>query len=277
LHDAVSADSLAIPIEIRDRNDMELQSMEMPPLAHRHIVGMRVDATSYEDATARIVTWAKTKAGKRVCAANVHMVMETYDSPKFAEVVNHADLVTPDGMPLVWGLRALGVRDAARVCGPNLTLIVCEAAAQLKIPIALYGGTVESLVDFSTFLVEQFPAIEIVCQISPPFRELTPAEDTAYTQQIVASGARILFVGIGCPRQEIWMAAHQERIPAVMLGVGAAFNFYSGHVKHAPLWMQRIGLEWLFRLMMEPRRLWKRYFKQNPRFIWLFLKQLLSS
>jgi N-acetylglucosaminyldiphosphoundecaprenol N-acetyl-beta-D-mannosaminyltransferase len=256
---------------------MELQAEDMPLLEHRHIVGMRVDATTYVDATDRIVTWAKAKVGKRVCAANVHMVMETYDNPKFADIVNHADLVTPDGMPLVWGLQALGVKDAARVCGPYLTLSVCEAAARMKLPIALYGGTEESLVDFTNFLIDKYPGIEIACRISPPFRELTPAEDTTYTEQIVASGAQILFVGIGCPRQEIWMAEHQDRIPAVMLGIGAAFNFHSGHVKHAPKWMQVVGLEWLFRLIMEPRRLWKRYFKQNPRFVFLFLKQLLSS
>ncbi|WP_309741840.1 MULTISPECIES: WecB/TagA/CpsF family glycosyltransferase [unclassified Chamaesiphon] len=254
--------------------DMKPQQ-ELPPLEHRQIVGMRVDATNYADATARIITWAHAKVGKRVCAANVHMTMETHDDPTFAQVVNQADLVTPDGMPLVWGLRALGIESATRVCGPALTLTVCEAAAAANLPIALYGGTAESLVAFTAFLVQKFPAIQIVCQISPPFRALTPAEDNDYTQQIVASGAQILFVGIGCPRQEIWMAAHQAQIPAVMLGVGAAFNFYSGRVKQAPLWMQQIGLEWLFRLLMEPRRLWKRYFKQNPRFVVLFLKQLL--
>lgn len=255
---------------------MKLQFEKMLPLEHRHIIGMRVDATSYADATARIIIWARSKVGRRVCVANVHMAMETYDNPKFAEVVNHADLVTPDGMPLVWGLRALGIKQADRVYGPNLTLTVCEAAARMNIPMALYGGTEQSLVAFTNFLAKKYPGIEIVCQISPPFRELTPAEDTAYTRQIVASGAQILLVGIGCPRQEIWMAAHQDRIPAVMLGVGAAFNFHSGCVKQAPIWMQSIGLEWLFRLMMEPRRLWKRYFKQNPRFVFLFLKQLLS-
>lgn len=255
---------------------MKTQVEKMPALQNRKIVGMRVDATSYADATDRIIAGASEKVGKYVCAANVHMVMETYDNPKFADVVNRADLVTPDGMPLVWGLRALGIESAARVCGPNLTLNVCAAAAQKQVPIALYGGTVESLVDFTEFLEQQFPGIDIVCQISPPFRELTPAEDAAYTQQIVESGAQILFVGIGCPRQEIWMAEHQSRIPAVMLGVGAAFNFYSGRVKQAPKWMQKVGLEWLFRLMMEPRRLWKRYLKHNPRFVLLFLLQLLK-
>ncbi len=248
----------------------------MQTLQHRHIIDMRVDGTSYEDATDRIITWAKLKQSKYVCVANVHMVMETYDSPEFAKIVNNADLVTPDGMPLVWGLGALGVENSSRVCGPTLTLSVCEAAARSNVPIALYGGTSESLVEFESFLKTKFPNIEIACQISPPFRALTEAEDTAYTAQIVESGARVLFVGIGCPRQEIWMAEHQSRIPAVMLGVGAAFNFHSGRVKQAPLWVQNIGFEWLFRLIMEPRRLWKRYFKHNPRFIFLFLSQLIK-
>jgi N-acetylglucosaminyldiphosphoundecaprenol N-acetyl-beta-D-mannosaminyltransferase len=255
---------------------MKLSTDETPMLEHRHIIGMRVDATSYEDATARIVDWAKQRVGKCVCAANVHMAMEAYDNPAFARVLERADLVTPDGMPLVWGLRALGVKHPTRVCGPSLTLTVCQAAAQNHISIALYGGTPESLAAFTNFLGARFPQIEIACQISPPFRELTPAEDTAYTQQLVDSGAQILFVGIGCPRQEQWIATHQDRIPAVMLGVGAAFNFHSGQIKQAPVWLQQIGLEWLFRLMMEPRRLWKRYLKQNPRFVFLFLKQLLQ-
>ena len=256
---------------------MNLSTDEIPAPEHRHIIGMRVDATSYEDATARIISWAKQRVGKCVCAANVHMAMEAHDDPKFARVLERADLVTPDGMPLVWGLRALGVKNPTRVCGPSLTLTVCEAAAQKQISIALYGGTPESLAAFTNFLVARFPQIDIVCQISPPFRELTPAEDTAYTQQLVESGAQILFVGIGCPRQELWISTHQERIPAVMLGVGAAFNFHSGRVKQAPVWLQQIGLEWLFRLMMEPRRLWKRYLKQNPRFVFLFVKQLLQT
>jgi N-acetylglucosaminyldiphosphoundecaprenol N-acetyl-beta-D-mannosaminyltransferase len=247
----------------------------MLSLDHRYIVGMRVDATSYSDATTRIMDWAKAGRSSYVCASNVHMVMETYDSKTFAQVVNQADLVTPDGMPLVWGLRALGIKNAARVCGPELTLTVCEAAAQANIPIALYGGTEESLVAFTTFLHDKFPTIKIACQISPPFRPLTTTEDERYTQQLAESGAGVLLVGIGCPRQEKWMAEHQGRIPAVMLGVGAAFDFHSGRIKQAPHWMQKIGLEWFFRLLMEPKRLWKRYFKHNPRFVWLFTVQLL--
>jgi N-acetylglucosaminyldiphosphoundecaprenol N-acetyl-beta-D-mannosaminyltransferase len=255
---------------------MQLTTKEIFPLEYHHILGMRVDATSYEDATQRILAWAQQRESKCVCAANVHMTMETYDNPKFAQVVNNADLVTPDGMPLVWALRALGVKSASRVYGPTLTLDVCQAAASMGISIALYGGTPDSLAAFTDFLEQRFPNINIVCQISPPFRQLTTQEDADYTRQIVESGAQIVFVGIGCPRQEFWIAQHKNRIPAVMLGVGAAFDFHSGRVKQAPIWMQKIGLEWLFRLKMEPKRLWKRYFKHNPRFLIFFFMQLIN-
>ncbi len=244
---------------------------------HRHILGMRVDATSYEDATQRVIDWAKAAESRYICAANVHMVMETYDRGEFACTVNNADLVTPDGKPLVQALRALGIKEASQVRGPNLTLHVCEAAAKEGVAIGLYGGTPESLTLFTTFLQKRYPGIKIVSQISPPFRSLTAAEDAEYTQQLVESKARIVFVGIGCPKQELWMAAHHGKIPAVMLGVGAAFDFHSGRVKQAPVWMQQAGLEWVFRLKSEPRRLWKRYATHNPRFLLFFFTQWLTS
>jgi N-acetylglucosaminyldiphosphoundecaprenol N-acetyl-beta-D-mannosaminyltransferase len=243
---------------------------------HRHILGMRVDATSYENATNNVINWAKEGRSCYVCIANVHMTMEVYDNHAFKKIVNNADLVTPDGMPLVWAQKALGVKNAQRVYGPTLTLHICEAVAKSGIPIGLYGGTPESLNAFSTFLKERFYGINITCKISPPFRQLTTEEDNAYVKQIRDSGAKILFVGIGCPKQELWMAAHKDSIPAVMLGVGAAFDFHSGRIKQAPNWMQQRGMEWLFRLCMEPRRLWKRYFKHNPRFVVFFLMQWLS-
>ncbi|SRR5579883_3332681 len=255
----------------------KLKPHAISSVKHRYILGMRVDATSYQDATQRVINWAKAGDSRYVCAANVHMVMEAYDQGEFARTVNNADLVTPDGKPLVQALRALGICHVDQVRGPNLTLHVCEAAAREGVPIGLYGGTTESLSMFTTFLQKRYPGIKIVCQISPPFRPLTPAEDAEYTQQIVKSGARILFVGIGCPKQELWMAAHRGRIGAVMLGVGAAFDFHSGRVKQAPVWMQQAGLEWVYRLKSEPKRLWKRYAKHNPRFVLFFFKQWLSS
>jgi N-acetylglucosaminyldiphosphoundecaprenol N-acetyl-beta-D-mannosaminyltransferase len=204
------------------------------------------------------------------------MTMEAFDSPAFQRVVNGADLVTPDGRPLVWALRSLGVGDATQVRGTDLTTHVVERAAREDIPIGLYGGTPELLETFVRILERRYPGVRVVCRIAPPFRPLTPEEDEAVTKEIRSSGARILFVGIGCPKQERWMEAHKDRIPAVMLGVGAAFDFHTGRVRQAPGWMQAAGLEWLFRLLMDPKRLWKRYAKHNPRFVVLFLRQLLG-
>jgi N-acetylglucosaminyldiphosphoundecaprenol N-acetyl-beta-D-mannosaminyltransferase len=245
-------------------------------LTSRHVLGMRVDATSYEDASRRVVRWAHQGRSAYVCVATVHMTMETFDSAAFRQVVNGAELVTPDGRPLVWALRSLGVRGASQVRGTDLTTHVVERAARENVPIGLYGGTPESLEAFVRVLRKRYPGVRVVCQIAPPFRPLTPEEDEVITREIVASGARILFVGIGCPKQEKWMVAHKGRIPAVMLGVGAAFDFHAGRVRQAPHWMQVAGLEWMFRLLMEPRRLWRRYAKHNPRFVGLFLMQLLG-
>lgn len=256
---------------------MELTTRKFMSIPKQKILGSDVHATSYEGAAQQIVEWSQAKQSNYVCAANVHMLMEAWDSAEFSQVLDRADLVTPDGMPLVWGLRLLGFPDASRVYGPTLTLHVCEVAAQQQIPIGLYGGTEVSLQDFSQFLHDKFPGIQIACAISPPFRPLTSDEDDAYTQQIVDSGAQILFVGIGCPKQEFWMAAHQAKIPAVMLGVGAAFDFHSGRVKQSPPVLQKMGMEWAFRFLMEPRRLWRRYVYNNPRFIVLFLFQWVAS
>jgi N-acetylglucosaminyldiphosphoundecaprenol N-acetyl-beta-D-mannosaminyltransferase len=242
-----------------------------------YVLGMRVDATSYEHVTERVVRWAREERSSYVCVANVHMTMESYDSPEFRRMVNGADLVTPDGTPLVWVLRALGVTQASQVRGTDLITSVAARAAREGVPVGLYGGTPGLLKDFAHLLKERFPEIRVACAISPPFRPLTPEEDAAFTREISSSGARILFVGIGCPRQERWMAAHKGKIPAVMIGVGAAFDFHTGRVRQAPRWMQRAGLEWIFRLLMDPKRLWRRYAKHNPRFIGLLLMQLAKA
>lgn len=245
------------------------------PMTSRHILGMRVDATSYEDASRKVLQQARRGQSAYVCVANVHMNMETFDSAEFRRVVNEADLVTPDGRPLVWALRSLGVRGASQVRGADLTMHVIKRAAHENIPIGLYGGTPESLEDFVRLLEGKFSGLKVACAISPPFRPLTEEEDERFTREISDSGARILFVGIGCPRQERWMAAHRGKVPAAMLGVGAAFDFHTGRVRQAPCWMQKTGLEWVFRLMMDPKRLWRRYAKHNPRFMGLFILQLL--
>lgn len=208
--------------------------------------------------------------------ANVHMAMEAYDSREFRRIVNSADLVTPDGMPLVWMLRKLGVSDQQRVYGPALMDRVCEVASRQGVPVGLYGGQRETLESLVKSMRSRFPKLRIAYAYSPPFRPLSDEEDERVVQEINNSGARILFVGLGCPKQERWMAEHKGRVQAVMLGVGAAFDFHAGKVPQAPGWMQRMGLEWLFRLATEPRRLWRRYAKHNPRFVVLALMQLLG-
>lgn len=243
----------------------------------RHVLGQRVDATSYAHATERVLAWAEAGESRYVCVANVHVVMEGWDDREYRGIVNGGDLITPDGVPLVWSLRAFGVADAVRVYGPDLTLHICEAAAGRGLPVGLYGGREESLRDFVAFLEARYPGIEVACAISPPFRPLSADEDATFTEAIERSGARILFVGIGCPKQERWMAAHKGRLPMPMLGVGAAFDFHGGRVKQSPAWMQRCGLEWLFRLCMEPKRLWRRYAWHNPRFLLFFGWQYIAD
>jgi N-acetylglucosaminyldiphosphoundecaprenol N-acetyl-beta-D-mannosaminyltransferase len=265
----------ALGMGARDSTMSRSEEIEMN-LASRNVLGMRVDATSYEDASRRVVRWAREGRAAYVCVASVHMVMEAFDSLAFQRVVNGADLVTPDGRPLVWALKGLKAKGASQVRGTDLTTHVVDRAAREGVPIGLYGGTPELLESFVRVLEARFPGVRVVSRIAPPFRPLTSDEDEAITQQIIASEARILFVGIGCPKQEKWMAAHKERVPAVMLGVGAAFDFHTGRIRQAPRWMQAGGLEWVFRLAMDPRRLWKRYAKHNPRFVGLLLLQLLG-
>jgi len=200
------------------------------------------------------------------------MTMVAHDDAIFRKVVNGADLVTPDGMPLVWLLRRTGFSGQQRVYEPTLTLHLCEALAKEKIPVGFYGGSPETLKGLVPNLKDRFPGLNIAYSYSPPFRELTADEDRQIMENINASGIEVLFVGLGCPRQERWMAGRRDQIHAVMVGVGAAFDFHAGKVKQAPLWLQNIGLEWLFRLLMEPRRLWKRYLVTNSKFIWLLVR-----
>jgi N-acetylglucosaminyldiphosphoundecaprenol N-acetyl-beta-D-mannosaminyltransferase len=241
------------------------------------VLGTRVDATSYDDASWRILEWARSRESRYVCVASVNNVMVARQAPAFQRIMHQADLVTPDGMPLVWALRWLGIQGATRVRGTDLMIAVLGRAAEAGVPVGLYGGdprVLELLVDR---LGRAWPRLDVAYVHSPPFRPLTPEEDERIAREIVASGARIVFVGLGCPKQEQWMARHRGRVPAVTIGVGAAFDFLSGAKKQAPDAMQRAGLEWLFRLSTEPKRLWRRYLRQNPAFMGLLALQVAGS
>jgi N-acetylglucosaminyldiphosphoundecaprenol N-acetyl-beta-D-mannosaminyltransferase len=239
------------------------------------IVSTFIHSTNYQDACDRIQVWANYNRSCYIVAANVHVVMMGYWQKQYREVLNNAALVTPDGMPLVWTMRLLGIKNQTRVYGPDLMLAWCDRASQLKLPIYLYGATPQTLEKLKYNLKQQFPDLIIAGSHAPPFRNLTTAEEAADRIGIIASGAKVVFVGLGCPKQEYWMARQQGKLPAVTIGVGAAFSFHSGEVSQAPRWAMQWGLEWLYRLSREPKRLWQRYLINNPIFVGLSIWQLL--
>jgi len=204
--------------------------------------------------------------------------MSAHEDPATMQALLGATLAVPDGQPLVWALHALGQSRATRIYGPDLMLRFCERAARQAIPMYLYGGRTEQALELlERRLRERFPGLRIVGGHSPPFRPLTREEEDRVLGEIDASGAAVVWVGTGQPKQELWMASVRLRVAAPLLvGVGAAFDFHAGLVPQAPAWMQRGGLEWTYRLSREPRRLWRRYARYNPRFAAAFLRQYLT-
>ena len=239
------------------------------------VLGVNVLASSYAEVVRKCTEWAHKRESRTVLFVNVHVIMEARDNPALLEHINQADMANPDGVPVVWTLQAFGARHATRVYGPDATIALLESAQESGIPIGFYGGTESTLAKLVAEVKARYPGINIVFTMSPPFRKLSDEEDEAIVHQISDSGARWLFVGLGCPKQENWVCEHKDRIPAVMLAVGAAFDFIAGTKPQAPRWMMRTGLEWAFRLGTEPRRLAGRYFKTNPRYILLVAFQWL--
>lgn len=242
------------------------------------VIAMDVNVISLRLVQSEVERLAKNKIGAYVCVSNVHMCMEVYDSAEFASVVNNADLVIPDGKPLSWAQKLLGHKEAEQVRGQDIMNALCELSSQKGLKLGFYGGSTNELLDrVKAKLTDTYPGIVIEYSFSPPFRPLTETEDAEVVRDMNKAEIDILFVGIGCPKQERWMAEHKDKLNCVMLGVGAAYDFIAGEKKHAPRWVQNIGMEWLFRLLSEPKRLWRRYLSTNPRFIWHFGKQLLKS
>ncbi|MDJ0678342.1 MAG: WecB/TagA/CpsF family glycosyltransferase [Xenococcaceae cyanobacterium MO_167.B52] len=240
------------------------------------IISTFIHNTSYQDACNRITHWVKNHTSCYIVAANVHVVMMGYWDRKYREILNNAELVTPDGMPLVWGMRLLGIKNQTRVYGPDLMMEWCDHAAKMGIPIYLYGGKTSTLEKLQNNLKQKFPNLIIAGTHAPPFRPLTEQEETEDRERIHHSGAKVVFVGLGCPKQEQWMARQKNKLQTVMIGVGAAFSFHSGEVDQAPRWMMKIGFEWLYRFSQEPKRLWQRYLINNPAFVALFIWKLLK-
>lgn len=251
---------------------------ENPP--KQSVLGVGISVTSYAEAASAICRWVEERRtafaapARYVCVTSVHGIVSAVHDEEFRSVLNGAAMATPDGMPVVWAMRSFGVRSQNRVYGPNLMLAICERAAQLGQSIYLYGAREETLTALSRRLTTRFPNLRIAGHESPPFRPPSPEEDACTVKQIIESRAGIVFVGLSTPKQERWMAAHTLSLPGVvMVGVGAAFDFHAGNVRQAPAWIQNHGLEWLFRLLMEPRRLWKRYASIVPVFLPLWALQ----
>ncbi len=252
--------------------------MSTPAIAtSRVVLGTRIDRSSYEQSARAAMDWASRQESRYLCFVPVYNVMRAREETTLQVAMNHADVVNPDGMPLVWALRLLGIRDAVRVYGPDFTLVLLSEAERIGVPVGFYGSTAIVLANLVAVVRRRWPNLNVSYAYAPPFRPPTAAEDGSVIQEIKSSGTRLLFVGLGCPKQELWMASHKGKLNVVMLGVGAAFDFLAGAKRQAPRWMMGLGLEWLFRLATEPRRLWKRYLKENPRFIVLFALQLLGA
>lgn len=242
----------------------------------QNVIGFPITALPFKSQIELMVKWASKRRSKAVCVANVHMLMEAYSNPSFATVLLEADLVAPDGMPLVWLMNLLGKSRQDRVAGVDILLGLCEQISAQNISVFFLGSKPEILDKIKQNLSDQFPALHIAGMEPLPFRPLTPEEDEAIVQRINQSGTGIVFVSLGCPKQELWISQHKGRVQAVMVGLGGAFPVYAGIHKRAPSWVRRTGFEWLYRLVQEPGRLWKRYFTTIPPFIYLAFIQLTN-
>jgi N-acetylglucosaminyldiphosphoundecaprenol N-acetyl-beta-D-mannosaminyltransferase len=241
------------------------------------VLGAPIDAVTWDQALGRIAAWAARRESRSVCICNVHSVVTARHDPALARALAEADLATPDGAPVAWMLRRQGVAGQGRISGPDLMWRYCGEAAARGESLYLYGATPATLAALTARLAAAFPGLRIAGAESPPFRPLTAEEDAAAVARINASGAGTVWVSLGCPKQEKWMLEHRGRVGAVMIGVGAAFDFHAGTVARAPAWMRDHGLEWLHRLLSEPRRLGRRYLVTNTLFILHAVRQLVSG
>jgi N-acetylglucosaminyldiphosphoundecaprenol N-acetyl-beta-D-mannosaminyltransferase len=242
-----------------------------------NVLGVKVSAVNPSDAARRIAHWVSARERRYVCVSGVHGVMECQRDPGLREVHNRAGMVVPDGMPLVWLSHFAGQHDVRRVYGPDLMLRIFAMPEARRWRHFLYGSSPATLARLRARLATRFPHAAIVGAHSPPFRPTSAAEDAAEVAMIEAARPDIVWVGLSTPKQERWMATHRARLSApVLIGVGAAFDMHAGNLRQAPRYLQDAGLEWAFRLAMEPRRLWRRYLRNNPAFVAAIMLQMLG-
>jgi len=259
-----------------DSLEIEVKTSKVPNHFIK-VIGSPITALPFDAQIKTIVEWASSHESRVVCVANVHMVMEAYWYPEFSSVLKSADIVTPDGMPLVWMMRLMGECEQNRVAGMDILLSVCKLAQEGNLKVFFLGSKATILESMKKKLEQEFPKLQITGMEPLPFRPLTLAEENVIIQKIHQSDSKVVFVSLGCPKQEYWMNQHKGKIQAVMIGLGGVFPVLAEVHKRAPLWLRNAGLEWLYRLIQEPRRLWGRYMNTIPPFIYLALRQLLIS
>ena len=244
-----------------------------------NILGVGVSAVNMDMAVSRIDGWIERREPNYVIAVPAHCIVECLRSEKLRKIYNRAGMVTPDGMPIAWICRLMGHSHVDRVYGPDLMMAVCERSVSRGYRHFLYGGWPPEVVEqLAVRLRERFPGIQIAGTYAPPFRPVTPEEDAMIVERINAARPDIVWIGLGAAKEEYWSEAHVGKLVApVLIGVGAAFDFHSGRKPQAPRWMMRMGLEWFFRCLTEPRRLVPRYMRDNPVFIWSILRQALGK
>ncbi len=249
-----------------------------PPLPARfQVLDVGISALTPGQAVDTVLGWVEARERRYLSVCPADTILQCHDQPDLAAIVNGSGLAVPDGMPVVWIGRLKGFH-VTRVYGPDLMLMLCDRGRGPGVRHYFYGGTPELLAALAGKLTGRFPGLIVAGSWAPPFRPLTPAEEAEVAERINAARPDIVWVGIGTPKQDFWIKAFRDRLEApVLIPVGAAFNFHAGAVRQAPRWMGRIGLEWLFRLLMEPRRLWKRYLIGNTRFVLLVLGQLIRG
>lgn len=242
----------------------------------KKIINTEVSLGSYQEQVNNIINLPKKKKSSYVCVCNVHMLIEAHDSHQFGEFINNADIVTPDGMPVAKAFKILYGISQPRVPGMDLMESLFADIQKNKMSVFLYGSTDSVLSSISTKAKKDFPLLNIIGKLSPPFRNITEDESREINREINLNSPDFVFVALGCPKQEKWMADNLNKINSCMIGLGGAFPVYAGIVPRAPNWMQNYGLEWLYRLIKEPKRLWKRYFYTNIMFIYLLVVQTIK-
>ena len=243
----------------------------------QRVLGTWVDVLSWDDTLGQLLAWSAARESRYVCVCNVHSVVTALGDANLRDALDGADLTAADGAPIAWAMRRLGRATQRRISGPDLMWRYLHHAELLGHKVFLYGSTDETLIRLRSAIARDFPRLAVPDMLAPPFRMPSRPEDEAEIAAINSSCAQLVFVGLGCPKQEKWMAEHRGKINAVMIGVGAAFDFHAGMKRRAPLWWQHHGLEWLHRLAAEPRRLARRYLITNTLFVVGFAKQLILA